>query len=173
MSDSITFKYTLTEGDAVRAARFENTHSKLFWVVLAVVGLLVTYVLLVSFLSAMQGRSDWYGVLRTYMFFGGLYGAWVFLIWYQPVWTARRWPGVGVERNVTATEDGLAVHSDLSYNESAWVNYTAAMETDDFFMLWMGRANNLVIPKRNLAEISAVSGFREFLRARLTNYQRV
>ncbi len=173
MSDSITFKYTLTEGDAVRVARFEYIHSKFLWVAVSVVGLMFAYFLLVNFLSAMQGRSSWDGALRTLLIFGGLFGAWGAFIWYQTIWTARRWPAIGVERDVTASEGGLFVHSDFGYNESTWSNYTAVLETDDFFVLWMGRTNHLAIPKRELAAISAVSDFRVFLRARLTNYRRV
>lgn len=173
MSDSITFKYTLTEGDAVRAIRFGSIHSKLLWSIMAVAGLIFAYILFSNVVLALQGQKNWYSALRTLLFFGAVFGAWGALVWYHPVWLAKRWPAVGVERYVTATSDRIAVRSALGYIDAVWEDYTNVLETDHFFMLWMGGSNNLVIPKGALAEDSAVSKFREFLRARFADYRRV
>lgn len=169
MSDSITFKYTLTKGDAVRALRFQVLNSKLLWIFAGLYILSMGYVLSGSILSGMAGEKDWYSSLLTLPIYGLLGVAWAAFNWFYPVWTVKNWPAVGVEREVTVSAEGMTMRSPLGYSETAWANYTRMVETDDFFMLFMGRVNFIVIPKRDLA----VSGLREFFRARFTDYRQV
>lgn len=172
MSDSITFKYTLTEGDAVRALRYQGTSSKLFWVMAGLLALVLGYGLLSSLSSVMTGQKGWDSLLRSLLIYGGLGAAWASFVWFHPVWTAKRWPSIGVEREITVSGDGMTTRSELGYSESTWASYTGVLETDDFFLLFMGRANFQPIPKRDLAAVSAVSDLREFLRAQFPDYRR-
>lgn len=173
MTDSITFKYTLTEEDAVRVVRFENTYSKFFWAMVLVVALMFAYSLFVNAVLALDGQRSWYAPLKTLTIFGALFGAWGAFNWYLPVSIAKRWPGVGMERQITANADGMAVQDSLGYTASIWENYTDILETNHFFLLRSGPANTLAIPKKTLTAVSGLSDFREFLRRRATVYRRV
>ena len=172
MSDSITFKYTLTEGDAVRALRFQGMHSKLFWVMAGLFILILGYGILGSLSQVMLGEKDWYSFLRHLLINSCLGAAWAAFNWFYPVWAAKRRPAVGVEREVTVSGEGMTTRSPLGYSELTWASFTGVLETDDFFMLFTGRASFVAIPKRDLAAISAVSDLREFLRAQFADYRR-
>ena len=172
MSDSLSFKYILTEGDAVSAFRFQAFRSKLLWVLWGLFILMVAYTFYHQIQAVWLGHRAWSSLLRTVLSFGALGVAWFAFNWFYPYWTARRWPAVGVEKEVTVSDEGMTTRSPLGYSESAWANFTGVLETDEFFLLQMGRANFLPIPKRDLAKISAVSDFRELLRAQFTDYRR-
>ena len=74
---------------------------------------------------------------------------------------------------MTVSGEGMTTRSPLGYSESTWASFTGVLETDEFFMLFTGRADFLAIPKRDIAATSAVSDLREFFRAQFTDYRRV
>lgn len=169
MSDSLSFKYTLTKGDAVGALREQAFRSRFLWVTLALVALLIGYAFYNNFVAILVGHLSWTSLLRTFFSFSALGIAWWAFHWFLPYWTAQSWPTVGVEQEVIVSDNGLAWKSTLENSQLTWANYTSALETDDFFLLFMGRANFLPIPKRQLMNSSIQDRFRYLIRANVPN----
>ena len=167
MSDSLSFKYILTEGDAVSAIRFQAFRSKLLWVLWGLFILIVAYTFYHQFQAVWLGQRAWSSLLRNILTIGALGAAWFAFNWFYPYWTARRWPTVGVEKEVTVSDQGITSRSVLGYSETSWANYTSALETDKFFMLYSGRASFFPIPKHCIANSSVQDRFRESIRANI------
>lgn len=164
VSDSLSFKYTLTKGDAVGALRAQALRSRFLWVAVAWFALMAGYSFYNDLARVLLGQGSLLSLLRTVLTFGGLGVAWWGLHWLMPYWTAQRWPEVGIEKEMTVSENGIAWKSALENRELTWANYTNAVETDDFFLLYMGRANFEPIPKRQFDDSSLAARIRELIR---------
>ncbi len=167
MSDSLSFKYVLTEGDAVSAFRFQAFRSKLLWVMWGLFILIVAYTFYHQIQAIWLGHRAWSSLLRNVLSFGALGAAWFAFNWFYPYWTARRDPTMGVEKELTVSDQGITLRSVLGYSEKSWANYTSALETDEFFMLYTGRANFFPIPKHCFVNSLSQDHFRELIRAHI------
>ena len=173
MSDSLSFKYTLTEGDVASAMHSQALRSRYLWVLLGLFALIVAYTFYGQIQAVLLGQRPWYSLAWTGLTFSVLGFAWWAFIWLYPYWVARRWPAIGVERELTVSSNGITSRSALGYSESSWANFTSVLETDEFFLLNMGRANYLPIPKHDFADTLAQDCFRELIRANIPDARRL
>jgi dihydrofolate reductase len=171
VSDSLSFKYTLTKGDAVDALRAQAFRSRYLWFLVGLAALFVGYTFYNNIIAVLMGYKTWTSLLRTFLTISAIGVAWWALNRFLPYWTAQRWPEVGVEKEVTVSGNGLSWKSALEDSKLTWANYTSAVETDEFFLLFMGRASFLPIPKRDLAEPLARDRFRDLIRAHVPNFR--
>lgn len=115
--------------------------------------------------AVLLGRRAWTSLLRMFLTFGALGITWWALNWLIAYWVARHSPEVGVEKELTFTDTGMMSRSILEYSESTWANFTSVLETEEYFLLYRGRAVFVPIPKRDLAGSMVQDRFRELLRS--------
>jgi len=169
VTDSFRFRYTLSKGDLVGALRTQALRSRYLWVTVALFALVAGYAFYRDMAGVLMGYKSLVSLLRTVLTFGGLGVAWWASHWLLPYWTAQRYPDIGVEKELTVSDKGLTWRSALESSDLTWAKYTGAVETEEFFLLYQGRANFTPIPKRGLADSSAQSRFRELVRANVAD----
>jgi len=169
VTDSFRFRYTLSKGDLVGALRTQALRSRYLWVTVALFALVAGYAFYRDMAGVLAGYKPLVSLLRTVLTFGGLGVAWWASHWLLPYWTAQRYPDIGVEKELTVSDKGLTWRSALESSDLTWAKYTGAVETEEFFLLYQGRANFTPIPKRGLADSSAQSRFRELVRANVAD----
>ena len=167
VSDTLSFKYTLTKADVVSSQHSQLFRSRLLWVMLGLIALMMAYGFYNQFEAVLLGRRAWTSLLRMFLTFGALGITWWASNWLYAYWLARRSPEVGVEKELIFTDTGMTSRSVLEYSESTWANFTSVLETDEYFLLYRGRAEFVPIPKRDLAESMAQDRFRELLRTKI------
>lgn len=171
MSDSITFKYTLTEEDIVRAVREATSMKKWAWVIWGA----LTIMMVVGTRSAIgrmleSGLSAgaiilllWVTVLPGHLFWWVRFG--------RPRRTARSDPNVGVETETTVSANGIATRNDLENQEAAWAAFTHVIEVRDMFLLYLGEIDFTPMPKRCFEDTEVIDCFREFVRANVADFR--
>lgn len=168
MSDSIPFKFTLTEVDFVLAAHAHALSQRKWWIIWAVFFGLWILPLAAVALDTGPGEDLLY---RIAPFLAGVASVAVmfFLAWsWQPRRLARASPYLGVEMAGAATAEGLETHSSLGKQEAAWANYSAVLESADHFLLYPARNQYAPLPKRAFANGRDLERFRELIRANIS-----
>lgn len=165
MADSLTFKYTLAEEDfvlALRAHAFGRMPRWLRWIALAA--------LLFVLVSAVHYVISWPSARNFGMFwlifvavFPVVWFCWVW--WWHPKRVAREAPYLNAGVEGTASVDGIASRSRLGNHEAGWGSYSAAFESADHFLLYLGRNVFNPLPKRAFTNPQDVIRFRELIRA--------
>ena len=165
MSDSITFKFTLTEDDFVLAAHAHALSQRKWWIIWAVFfGLWILPLAAVALDTGPEENL----LYRIAPFLAGVASVAVMfaLAWsWQPRRLARASPYLGVELAGTASGVGLETHSSLGKQEAAWANYSTVLETADHFLLYPARNAYAPLPKRAFADRGDLTRFRELIRA--------
>lgn len=162
MSDSLSFKYTMTEDDVVRASLAQVKLGKRKWLLLA----MVPAVLLLA-IFAFQG--NWRGILEL-LASVALIGITILLLTRFVRWTARKSPHIGVEYETTASQDGMTWNSPFASTQSKWTAYTSVRETAEYFMFYCGLAMCAAIPKRSFADSNDMDRFRDLIRAHVPKF---
>ncbi|MCK5276164.1 MAG: YcxB family protein [Alphaproteobacteria bacterium] len=169
MSDSITFKFTLTEEDFVQASHVHAFSQKRWWITWAVFfGLWIVPLAAVLLDKGLAGDA----LYRLLPFLAGLASVAVLfmLAWsWQPKRAARGSPYLGVEMEGVASSDGLAMDSPLGKQEAAWASYSTVLESADHFLLYLARNAYAPLPKRAFADQTDIGRFRELVRAHVPN----
>ena len=169
MSDSITFKFTLTEEDFVRASHVHALSQRRWWITWAVFfGLWVVPLTAVLLDKGLAGDA----LYRLLPFLAGvasvavLFGlAW----WWQPRRAARGSPYLGVEMAGVASGDGLAMDSPLGKQQAAWADYATVLESADHFLLYLAKNAYAPLPKRAFADRADLDRFRALIRANISS----
>jgi len=164
VSDSVSFKYTLTEDDVVRASFAQILVGRTKWSLLA--ALTVVFVLLA--VSLYQG--NWGGVFKL---FGAaaVAGVTILLLKHYVKSTVRKSPHIGLELEMTASPDGMACNSSLAHSQSEWTAYTSVLETAEYFLFRSGVVLCAAIPKQSFADPKEMSRFRELIRAHVPDFR--
>ena len=169
MSDSITFKFTLTEEDFVQASHVHAFSQKRWWITWAVFfGLWIVPLAAVLLDKGLAGDA----LFRLLPFLAGVASVAVLfaLAWFwQPRRAARGSPYLGVEMEGAASGDGLAMHSRLGKQEAAWSTYFTALESADHFLLYPAKNSYAPLPKRAFAGKEDIDRFRELIRASISS----
>jgi hypothetical protein len=160
VSDSLSFKYTLTEDDLVRASFAQILVGKRKWLLLA----MLTVVLVLLAVSLFQG--NWGGVFKLFASVA-LAGVTILLLKHYVRWTVRKSPYIGVELEMTASPDGLACNSSLGNSQVEWTAYTSVIETAELFLFRSGVVLCAAFPKQSFADPKEMSRFRDLIRARV------
>lgn len=169
MSDSLSFKYILTEDDFVRALRahaFKQIPRWSLWILLAALLFLqasgIHYI--VTWPQASAFGVIWL-ILVTVL--PGVWFCWI--RWWHPKRVIREAPYLNVEIEGTASVDGVVSRSRLGNHETAWGSYSAVFESVDYFLLYLGRNVFNPLPKRSFADTQDVDRFRDLIRAHVPN----
>ena len=169
MSDSITFKFTLTEEDFVQAAHAHALSQKKWWITWAIFfGLWAVPLAAV----ALDTGPDEDLLYRISPFLAGAASVAVLfaLSWFwQPRRAARGSPYLGAAMEGTASGEGLMMDSPLGRQEAAWGRYTGVLETADHFLLYLAKNSYAPLPKRAFADRDDLARFRDLIRARISN----
>ena len=167
MSDSITFKYTLTEGDHARAWRIHNNGSRVYMIVWFLLGLFVTAIVTNRLILIADGERDWSSLFSALVPAGIYLGlVWFSLSW-RPRFLARQSPYRGLENDVTVTEMGVTSSNTLLRYEVQWGAYTHAIEKPDMFLLYTGRLLFYPIPISCFENPQDVDRFRDLVRTNI------
>ncbi|MEN8197916.1 MAG: YcxB family protein [Pseudomonadota bacterium] len=169
MSDSITFKFTLTEEDFVQASHVHAFSQRRWWITWAVFfGLWIVPLAAVLLDKGLAGDA----LYRLLPFLAGVASvaalfamAW----WWQPRRAARGSPYLGVEMAGVASGDGLAMDSPLGKQQAAWASYSAVLESAEHFLLYLARNSYAPLPKRAFANREDLGRFRELIRANISS----
>ncbi len=177
MSDTLSFKYTLTEDDVVRSNR-AHAAGRQFWVrtalAVAVPGMFVigfvadgdaNRILIALAVGAALGFVTWFVV---WPIFWTLF--WLIFSRFLKLLLPRS-PHIGVEYELAASPAGLAWNSPVGTAEQKWLAYTAIRETADYFLLYSGAALCFTIPKRVFADAQEAGRFRDLLRAHVPDFR--
>lgn len=171
MSDSITFKYTLTEEDFVRAVREATSLKKWGWLVWGALALMMV----VGTKSAIgrmleSGPSAgsiilllWVTVLPGYLFWLAKFG--------RPRQIGRSDPEVGIDTVTTVSACGITSCNKLRKHEATWAAFTHVIESRDTFLLFMGKIDFSLMPKRCFEDTDVMDRFREIVRANVTDFR--
>jgi hypothetical protein len=169
MSDSITFKYTLTEDDFVRAFRVSARSKRLWWIMWAVrFGALVGLYIFLSYIAGIPGYYALAGIFLLVAIYGVSFW-WVW--WIQPRRAARESPYLAVEVEGAVSIDGIAQRSALGKHETAWASYSTALESADYLLLYLGRNAFTPFPKRSFANQEDLNRFRALIRDHVPNFR--
>lgn len=171
MSDSLSFKYTLTEEDFVGSIRYHALRQ---------VSLLSLWVLLAAMVFAMASalfylidRPRLNAVeiipLTIIILIPAYFAYWVW--WGHPKRVTREAPYLNVEIEGTASANGVTSRSRLGNHESAWGSYSAALESDGHFLLYVGRNVFSPFPKRAFTDSRDVDRFRDLIRAHVPKFK--
>ena len=169
VSDSITFKFTLTEEDFVRASHVHAFSQKRWWITWAVFfGLWIVPLAAVLLDKGLAGDA----LFRLLPFLAGVVSVAVLFAlawWWQPRRAARASPYLGVEMVGVASGGGLVMHSRLGKQEAVWAKYSAVVESADHFLLYLAKNSYAPLPKRAFADREDLNRFRELIRANISN----
>jgi hypothetical protein len=169
VSDSITFKFTLTEEDFVRASHVHALSQRRWWITWAVFfGLWVVPLAAVLLDAGLTGDA----LFRLLPFLAGVASVAVLftLAWsWQPRRGARASPYLGVEMAGVASGDGLAMDSSLGKQQAAWASYSTVLESADLFLLYLARNSYAPLPKRAFADREDLERFRVLIRANISS----
>lgn len=161
MSDSVSFKYTLTEANYVRAMR-AFMWLQLWWrIMLAMFAVAIAALTILAASGVERLEPLWFGMSA-----GGVVGlavTWAFWT-FQPRWLARNSPSVGVEIEVTLSPDGVNSRSSNGSADARWSIYTSARETTEFFLLFSGKNLFYPFPKSAFADSQHLGRFRDLVR---------
>jgi hypothetical protein len=164
VSDSLSFKYTLTEGDYARAWRIHSAASRLYIVFWLVIGGFIAVLLLDPILAISEGEPLAEAALRVFL----PVAVFTALVWFsfswRPRYLARQSRYRGLELDVTASDTGIALSNELVRSEISWDAYTQAVEKPDMFLLYTGRLMFYPVPKRAFASPQDVERFRALIR---------
>ena len=164
MSDSITFKFTLTEDDFVRAAHAHAMSQRRWWIIWGLFFGLWGVPLLSVLLQPDPVDDLFYRLLPPLT---GLASVAVFfaLAWsWQPRRLARRSPYLGAALEGRADAQGLDMQGSLGGEPMPWGNYQTVLESDDHFLLYPARNQYAPLPKRAFASREDLRQFRELIR---------
>lgn len=78
----------------------------------------------------------------------------------------RTSPSHGGVQTVSVTEDGVRTRGSLYTGQLGWSGLTKAVETEEFFLLYVAKAQAMIIPKRALDE-AGIGRVREVVHAHL------
>jgi len=167
VSESITFKHTLTEADFVSAYRAYVRSKRSWWITWALMfGLAPGMYVFMSYGGIPQRHS-----LAVALFLGAMYGA---LFWWSfsvhPRRAARSSPFLNVEMEVTVSSEGLKWQSILAKGEAGWAAYIGGLESADHFLLFGGKNLYYLYPKRGISTPEAMEKLRALLRAHVPNF---
>ena len=169
MSDTLSFKFTLTEEDFVRASHVHAFSQKRWWITWAIFfGLWIVPLAAVLLDSGLAGDA----LYRLLPFLAGVASVAVLfgLAWsWQPRRAARGSPYLGVEMAGVASDDGLAMDSSLGKQQAAWASYATALESTDLFLLYLAKNAYAPLPKRAFADRADLERFRALIRANISN----
>lgn len=164
MSDSITFKYTLTEGDfvqSIRAHAFKRKPWWALWVLLAALVFVdVSWVMYVIDRPRLEAGEIIGMIMATV---GPAILVW-WVWWGHPKRVARGAPYLGVDIAGTVSLHGIASHSALGKVEATWASYSTVFESADHFLLYLGRNVFNPFPKRCFSNPKDVDRFRQLIR---------
>jgi len=165
MTDSITFKFTLTEEDFVRASRAHSMSQRRWWIIWAIFfGVWILPLASVALDSAQSGGM----LYRILPFLTGVASvALMFVLsWsWQPRRLARGSPFLGVEMEGSASAAGLQTNSSMGLQQAAWRDYERVLETAEHFLLYPAKNRYAPLPKRAFANRESLERFRELIRA--------
>ena len=168
MSDSITFKFTLTEEDFVQTSHAHAVSQKRWWITWAVFfGLWIVPLAAVLLDKGLAGDA----LYRLLPFLAGVASVAVLFAlawWWQPRRAARSSPYLGVEMAGVASGDGLAMDSPLGKQQAAWADYSTVLESADHFLLYLAKNSYAPLPKRAFADREDLDRFRELVRANIS-----
>ncbi len=168
VSDSITFKFTLTEEDFVRAAHAHAMSQKKWWITWAVFfGVWVVPLAAVAFNPGPVGETL-YRLLPPLSGIASVAIVFVLAWSWQPRRSARGSPYLGVEMEGVVSSDGLVTHSRLGKQEAAWSNYVTVLESASHFLVYPAKNSYAPLPKRAFAGEGEVERFRESIRANIS-----
>lgn len=171
MSDSITFKYTLTEEDHARAWRIHNGASKTYLAIWLLAGGFIGLLAWGRVMAILDGEREWSSIFSMLLPVGiYVVTAWLSFSW-RPRFLARQSPYRGLENNVTASETGVASSNALFRNEIQWGAYTHAIEKPDMFLLYTGRLLFYPFPRRCFENQEDADRFRDLIRAHIKNFR--
>lgn len=164
MSDSITFKFTLTEDDFVRAAHAHALSQRRWWITWAIFfGLWLVPLVSVLLQNGLTGEM----LYQALPLLTGLASVAVFfaLAWsWQPRRSARRSPFLGSGLAGIANAHGLDMSGSLGGEPVPWGSYDTVLEADHHFLLYPARNQYAPLPKRAFTSREDLRQFREMIR---------
>jgi hypothetical protein len=168
-SDSVSFKYTLTEKDYRRAMRAFlssrlGNRGALAFIGLGFCGFIVTAITDVA-VSGATNPNFWPTLGGLVVFVAAIFGLVRFCHWNA----ARKSPHVGIQYDVTFSAEGLTSRSSHGTAEARWSIYTGARETKDFFLLHSGANLFYPYPKTAFATPQDLASFRDLIRMHIPN----
>jgi hypothetical protein len=169
MSDSITFKFTLTEEDFVQASHVHALSHKKWWITWAVFFGLWILPLAAVTLDTAPGDDLLYRILPFLAGVASVAALFALAWFWQPRRAARGSPYLGVEMAGVASGDGLAMDSPLGKQQAAWASYATALESADLFLLYLAKNSYAPLPKRAFANREDLGRFRELIRANISS----
>lgn len=169
VSDTLSFKFSLTEEDFVLAAHAHACSQKRWWITWAVFfGLWIVPLAAVT----LDTGPDEDMLSRILPFLAGVASVAILfsLAWFwQPKRAARGSPYLGVEMAGVASGDGLAMDSSLGKQQAAWASYVTVLESADHFLLYLARNSYAPLPKRAFADRDDLERFRAMVRANISS----
>lgn len=170
MSDSITFKYTLTEDDFVKTRRISARSFPMYWI----------HWIIIVCISAMAGyalflfASGTVPIHWSFKMFPGL----VVVLWLVHWWDysvlpkrmARKMPAALIEQEVNFSDEGVSTQSALGNSNAGWTAYTKARESSDYFLLYASKYLFFPFPKRFFTDSRDIERLRELIRAHISDF---
>lgn len=169
VSEPFAFQYTLDELDFVRTLREHarrQVPTVLRWMLLVVV-LFVLASTVLNWTGRPQLTAGEFLVLALMILLPGFLFWWLW--WWHPKRVARCAPYLNVKIDGTVSGDGVVSQSRLGHHETKWDSYSAAVESSDHFLLYLGRNVFSPFPKRAFDLPADVNRFRELIRAHVPN----
>jgi hypothetical protein len=166
VSDSLNFKYTLTEQHYVRAMR-AFMRLQIWRFILIVLGIVVAMPLVMALAGFVSLGASWLAPIMG-MCAGVAAVVWLQWVW-RPKYLARNSPFVGIEYEMTFSPDGVSSRSSNGNANTQWSVYTVAHETFEYFLLCSGKNLFYPFPKQAFADPKDVDRFRDLVRAHVPN----
>lgn len=169
MSDSITFKYTLTEEDYVRAMRAYLYYERGWRTLFVFVGLCVCLMVVLAVVVTVNlGRPYYKPVFYAGAFVLGAVAVWWLVGLFQRK-AAKKSPFVGTEYDMSFSPGGVTSRSPLTSGEARWSVYTGARESPEFILLCSGIGLYYPFPKKIFDNPEDLERFRELIRTHVPN----